>query len=414
MAQMPALISFLPNTTILSADTNSNNISIRTVYNTHDIATTGVHGVGAGALVGTTLSQTLTNKTLTAVILGGGAVMSSGNLVLNSGANLQIYSDVATTLKFNVDGPTGSFGIPAGQKFYLDGTLLSGTNYIVNNAANEIDIVTNGTDALALKAASVDVGTGRNFSIRVAKDLILDAGTNLAKITAASPNQIVFTTGGTAAFDANNTRVSIGSTRDFWVDPGKKINLNGGGTSYIYFETFTSDVQLWTGGVNSFSANATRFSLGSAQDLWIDQGKKVYFDAGVNDFITGTVNNQLNFFVSGTERLKITASEITSSHDFIANATNTRILGSAAIGWKKIFIDAGYNFAGPSSGADIVISNAGVGEVCGIKFDVSGPVIAAFRVTAAMMTTAAQGAYSGQKLPISVNGTIKYIHVFDP
>lgn len=34
-------------------------------YNAHIIATTGVHGVGAGAIVGTTLVQTLTNKTLT-------------------------------------------------------------------------------------------------------------------------------------------------------------------------------------------------------------------------------------------------------------------------------------------------------------------------------------------------------------
>jgi len=38
---------------------------------THAILTTGVHGVGAGAIVGTTLSQTLTNKTLTSPAING-------------------------------------------------------------------------------------------------------------------------------------------------------------------------------------------------------------------------------------------------------------------------------------------------------------------------------------------------------
>jgi hypothetical protein len=40
-----------------------------TNFNTHTSATTGIHGVGAGAIVGTTLSQTLTNKILTSPTL---------------------------------------------------------------------------------------------------------------------------------------------------------------------------------------------------------------------------------------------------------------------------------------------------------------------------------------------------------
>lgn len=37
----------------------------------HEAATTGIHGVGIGAIVGTTLPQTLTNKTLTAPAING-------------------------------------------------------------------------------------------------------------------------------------------------------------------------------------------------------------------------------------------------------------------------------------------------------------------------------------------------------
>lgn len=44
---------------------------------THATTTTGVHGVGAGAIVGTTLTQTLTNKTLTAPVISGGSVTSN-------------------------------------------------------------------------------------------------------------------------------------------------------------------------------------------------------------------------------------------------------------------------------------------------------------------------------------------------
>jgi len=53
----------------------------------HEILTTGVHGVGAGAVVGTTLAQTLSNKTLTNPIV-------SVNLAFTG--NPRIYQDTDT------------------------------------------------------------------------------------------------------------------------------------------------------------------------------------------------------------------------------------------------------------------------------------------------------------------------------
>jgi len=45
---------------------------------THAVKTTGVHGVGAGDIVGTTLAQTLTNKTLTSPTIQGTVSAGTG------------------------------------------------------------------------------------------------------------------------------------------------------------------------------------------------------------------------------------------------------------------------------------------------------------------------------------------------
>lgn len=53
--------NFVPLTTIYSSQTNSNNGSIKSWADAHEIATTGVHGVGAGTIVGTANANTFTN-----------------------------------------------------------------------------------------------------------------------------------------------------------------------------------------------------------------------------------------------------------------------------------------------------------------------------------------------------------------
>lgn len=50
---------------------------------THATATSSVHGVGAGAIVGTTLAQTLTNKTLSSPTIQGGSI--TDNISVSAG-----------------------------------------------------------------------------------------------------------------------------------------------------------------------------------------------------------------------------------------------------------------------------------------------------------------------------------------
>ena len=119
MAAIPSLNSFSPNTIIRSSEVNSNFTNVRTTYNTHDTATTGVHGV-TGDIVGTTDTQNLSNKTFTS------------NLVVSS-------SDIL---------------IDALQKIYLDG----GTDtYIHEVAANQVEIVGGGASLLRIDSSKVDI-----------------------------------------------------------------------------------------------------------------------------------------------------------------------------------------------------------------------------------------------------------------
>ena len=61
----------------LDADLLDGNHSSAFLGASHGTATSGIHGVSAGLIVGTTLTQTLTNKTLTSPVIGGGSITSN-------------------------------------------------------------------------------------------------------------------------------------------------------------------------------------------------------------------------------------------------------------------------------------------------------------------------------------------------
>jgi hypothetical protein len=101
----------------------------------HHTATTGVHGVGAGAIVGTTLAQTLTNKTLTSPNVTALTVTSGG-------------ASVTGGINNNGGGIAG-----AGSITGVGAALIASAGLAVGTGSNgNIDLSPNGTGMVTLSA----------------------------------------------------------------------------------------------------------------------------------------------------------------------------------------------------------------------------------------------------------------------
>lgn len=114
--------TFSPGGVIFASQHNANNTSIKSWGDAHEIATTGVHGVGAGAIVGTTLSQTLTNKALTSAALTTPTLAGAGA----GKATLQ-YANSANNRTLTVPDPGANAGFVLDQGTYtIAGVWTSG------------------------------------------------------------------------------------------------------------------------------------------------------------------------------------------------------------------------------------------------------------------------------------------------
>ena len=97
---------------VLDVDTDLTGIV--TAYNTHDTATTGVHGLGSGTVCGTTNTQTLTLKTLSAPTLTGTVTASGATLdsptITNATINASTISGSTLTGTITCTGATLTAG----------------------------------------------------------------------------------------------------------------------------------------------------------------------------------------------------------------------------------------------------------------------------------------------------------------
>lgn len=74
-----------------------------TRFNAHTDATTAIHGVGAGSIVGTTLTQTLTNKTLTSPVVGTSLTMDTAATIIFEGATADAFETTLTVVDPTAD-----------------------------------------------------------------------------------------------------------------------------------------------------------------------------------------------------------------------------------------------------------------------------------------------------------------------
>jgi hypothetical protein len=187
-------------------------------YNDHDTATTGIHGLGTGVVVGTTNSQTLTNKTIGAATVSGDATFSTGIKA--------IFGNAARYIKDNTSVYAIEFGthtvIPATSKLYLDG---GSDTYITSDSANQISLVCNGTNVLAQDASFTYLGFGSasnvDTGLKICQDGNViweisqdDSESNRLTFRSGTTVRYVFNSNGSAAADVEWTTFSPNIKKD--------------------------------------------------------------------------------------------------------------------------------------------------------------------------------------------------------
>lgn len=122
--------------------------TLATADTTHAAATTGVHGVGAGTIVGTTLTQTLTNKTLTAPAITSPTGLVKADVGLGSVDNtsdtakpVSTAQAAALALKADLDSPTFTgFPLAPTRSIGNSSTSIATTAFVAGTAALKADL----------------------------------------------------------------------------------------------------------------------------------------------------------------------------------------------------------------------------------------------------------------------------------
>ena len=142
MAQISGLYAFSANTIILSGYVNYNFTTIQNVYNAHDTATTGVHGVGAGTIITSAITDVMKLQT---VPIGSIIPFYDYNAALSFNTTYWAYCNGQSTAV----GSLGAQTLPDLSNRYLVGFGTEGgadngsavwATAAVGNASHQIDI----------------------------------------------------------------------------------------------------------------------------------------------------------------------------------------------------------------------------------------------------------------------------------
>lgn len=283
---------FVAGTLIQSSQVDQNFADLVSAGNTHEAATTGIHGVGGGAIVGTTLTQTLTNKSLTSPQITGAGVGK---------ATLQ-YANSATgrTLTIPDPGAADTIVALAATQTLTNKTLGSGTETTFPGWFNNIAIVrattTNAGDSIKITSAD-----GTAFSAT-------NVGTITLPSTVTAGLSVKFSITADVTILLTGAHWGIGTTGDITGALLRVLAINDNGTlrwgvAYLggrntILTTDTSATQtdinlpeevLTTAAVGSASNTCREVGFvranfddtgGAAEDLWAIQ-------TGLNDVVTG-------------------------------------------------------------------------------------------------------------------------------
>lgn len=295
MATIPTIL--LNGTT---ADANDVMDDFNEIYDNIDstnIASGNRTGTAGGKIVLQT-SATIITPTIQGQITLNTSNSILGNVNLFTGSDINLYSDSGTTLKYTVDGATGSFGMASGSKFFLDGTTLVTDTYFIEKSANVIGCYTGGLEILELDGGStpkqIIFGSGVNVNLQATQKLFYDGGgdtyiteesantlamycanTSMIQLDgAASPKQINFISG-EFSMNTNKFSVATGNYIDF-ADNGQIVFSVADNMSVIYNDT-NNDFKIDFNGTTAatfLSTGSVRFpnhvTTGSAANAHLD------------------------------------------------------------------------------------------------------------------------------------------------
>lgn len=126
--------NFIPGTTIFASQANTNSADIENWANAHEIATTGVHGVGAGTIVGTANNNTFTGTNIFSGISAFGNAVSMLTPGFISNARLFLNAGV-----LSLRNESGSVPSAASPTYFRIKTSTGWTTYsFTSNAYSQV------------------------------------------------------------------------------------------------------------------------------------------------------------------------------------------------------------------------------------------------------------------------------------